>query len=350
MKRVYAGVSGGVDSALSAALLKAEGHQVTGVFIKIWQPEFIECSWREDRLDAMRVCAQLDIPYREIDLSDEYKKGVVDHMVRSYERGLTPNPDVLCNTAIKFGVFMKWALTEGAECVATGHYAREENGTLLKGVDTSKDQSYFLHQLTSDQLQMIRFPIGVLHKEEVRARARSLGLAVAAKPDSQGLCFVGDVSLPEFLSHYVALTPGSVVNELGETIGEHDGAVCYTVGQRHGFRISQSSGSTRPHYVSKIDAENNTIVVSEQLAAATALSVYVSEMHWIGDAPQLPRHFSVQARYRESPVRARLSPDSSGVRIDFEHPHIAAPGQSLVVYDDERCLGGGAISHSLLNT
>ncbi len=269
MKRVFVGLSGGVDSAVSASILKSQGYDVTGVFIKIWQPEFIECTWREDRLDAMRVCAALEIPYREIDLSDEYKQAVVQRMVAAYERGVTPNPDVLCNTIIKFGAFMRWAIDEGADYVATGHYARSENGMLLRGIDTSKDQSYFLHGLTSAQLDRIIFPIGGMKKSEVRSLASKLVLPVAQKPDSQGLCFVGDISLPEFLSHYTVLKAGAVLDVSGTVVGSHDGAARFTIGQRHGFALHTALADAVPHYVISTDASGNTITISPEKDAAT---------------------------------------------------------------------------------
>ena len=196
MNKVFVGLSGGVDSAVSAALLKEAGYEVTGVFIKIWQPEFIECTWKDDRLDAMRVCAALDIPFRELDLSEQYKKEVVEKMVADYARGVTPNPDVLCNAEIKFGAFAAWAKREGAASIATGHYAQKKDAVghfeLLRAHDTAKDQSYFLYRLTQADLSRALFPIGGMEKSEVRAQAKRFKLPVADKPDSQGLCFVGE--------------------------------------------------------------------------------------------------------------------------------------------------------------
>jgi tRNA-specific 2-thiouridylase len=204
---VFVGLSGGVDSAVSAALLKDAGHSVVGVFIKIWQPEFLECTWAKDRLDAMRVAAALGIPFREVDLSQEYKRDVVGEMIRSYSAGETPNPDVTCNRAIKFGAFASWAHDQGADAVATGHYARVRKtfgeAQLLRGVDSAKDQSYFLYQLSSRDLLRVMFPVGEMKKDAVRAKARRFNLPVAAKADSQGLCFVGDVSMRDFLKRFI---------------------------------------------------------------------------------------------------------------------------------------------------
>lgn len=348
-QKAYVGLSGGVDSAVSAALLKEQGYAVTGVFIKIWRPEFIECSWREDRLDAIRVAAHLGIPYREIDLSDAYKKEVVDRMIDSYKAGMTPNPDVLCNTMVKFGTFMRYALENGADIVATGHYAQSSEGRLLRGKDASKDQSYFLHELTAEQLMRISFPIGGLEKHAVREMASALGLPVAQKPDSQGLCFVGDITLPHFLGQYMSLIPGSVLNEQGEEVGEHDGAVSYTIGQRHGFRLLAAAQHV-PHYVIATDSAMNTITVSTDRRAAETHAALIHKMHWIGKVPKLDREYLVQTRYRETPVLARLTEESRGLRALFAKPHLVSPGQSLVVYDNDACLGGGVMSSVVLNT
>jgi len=347
-KKVFVGLSGGVDSAVSAALLKQQGHSVVGCFIKIWQPEFIECTWREDRLDAMRVAAALGIPFREVDFSDEYKREVVDSMVADYARGITPNPDVLCNRAIKFGHFFKWAWAEGADSIATGHYARalyerlRKSFILKRGKDSNKDQSYFLWQLGEQELSRTLFPIGDLKKREVRVLARKLGLPNAGKPDSQGLCFVGDVSMDEFLARFISVTPGDVLDMAGRTIGTHKGAALYTVGQRHGFTTKTSSGEGA-HYVVSVDIPTNAITVSPDRSDAAQKEVSMREVNWIGDEPSFPLEAMVQARYRETPVSANLHYDGKTMRVIFTDPHIVSPGQSLVVYLGERCLGGGVI-------
>jgi tRNA-specific 2-thiouridylase len=352
MKKVYVGLSGGVDSGTSAALLKERGYDVTGVFIKIWQPEFIECTWREDRLDALRICAALDIPFCEIDLSDEYKKDVVDAMVADYEKGITPNPDVLCNEKIKFGAFMRWAIAQGADAVATGHYAQiGERGSqtiLLRGLDAAKDQSYFLHRLSSDQLSRVMFPIGGMHKSDVRDAARRFGLPVAEKPDSQGLCFVGDVSMRDFLRRYISLESGPIFDMNGAIVGEHEGAALYTIGQRHGFTIANTS-TGGAHYVVAIDTEKNTLTVSSDRDDASRKTVRLRDTHWIGATPAFPIRVSVQTRYHETPVPAEISQEGSDTSCTFDTPHIASPGQSLVIYlpaqagDADICLGGGII-------
>lgn len=346
---VFVGLSGGVDSAVSAALLKESGVAVTGAFIKIWQPEFLECTWREDRLDAMRVCATLGIPFREVDLSAEYRREVADEMLREYAGGRTPNPDVLCNSRIKFGVFRAWALAQGAHLIATGHYARRrESGghhELLRARDASKDQSYFLYRLRQAELARALFPVGEMTKEEVRAAARRLHLPVADKPDSQGLCFVGEVSMREFLSRFIPVSPGPVVDMQGKEVGEHEGAALYTIGQRHGFASPEGGGAAR--YVAAIDIARNTIVVSPRREDAARRFAYLEEPHWIHREERLPLRVLAQCRYREPPVRATVSREGERLRCEFDAPRIVAPGQSVVLYADdgsergEQCLGGG---------
>ena len=340
-------MSGGVDSSTSAALLQHQGFNVTGVFIKIWQPEFIECTWRADRLDAMRVCAALGIPYLEIDLSDEYKKEVVDIMVSDYTRGITPNPDVLCNERIKFGVFMRWALGQGANYVATGHYAqiREYNGkkVLARAIDAGKDQSYFLYRLSEADLAHVIFPIGEMHKSDVRILAGKFKLPIADKPDSQGLCFVGNVSMRDFLRRYISVEGGDVIDKDGVRVGSHDGASLYTIGQRHGFLVEKNTEGM-PYFITTIDTHANTVTVSNDKADTRCLDVCIKDMHWISPtSPQKSKRFLVQTRYHETPILATIEIGTEMVRVIFDTPHTASPGQSLVVYDGDVCLGGGVI-------
>lgn len=353
------GLSGGVDSAVSAALFKEQGLDVTGVFIKIWQPEFIECTWREDRLDAMRAAATLGIPFREVDFSAEYKKEVVDTMVAEYARGITPNPDVACNRAIKFGHFMKWARENGADFIATGHYARlrpdsakattgkqgyggQARIDLLRGADKNKDQSYFLYQLTEDDLTHTLFPIGDMTKQQVRSLAKKFGLSNAEKPDSQGICFLGDVSMEEFLGRFITLERGAVLDMAGKKMGEHRGAALYTAGQRHGFTVRSVQRSGGEHYVVSVDTRANTITVSHNRLDAARKELTVERMHWIH--PQtLPLEAEAQARYRETPVPVRVEDAKGRIRVAFSEPHLVSAGQSLVLYQGELCLGGGII-------
>jgi len=353
--KVFVGLSGGVDSAVSAALLKEQGYDVVGTFIKIWQPEFIECTWREDRLDAMRVCAALGVPFCEIDLSEEYKREVVERMVADYARGVTPNPDVLCNRHIKFGSFAQWAKEQGAHAIATGHYARkrEVGGhlELLRARDFSKDQSYFLYRLTQLDLARAMFPIGGMLKSEVRALARKFNLPIAQKPDSQGLCFVGEVSMAEFLKRFIPLERGAVLCD-GEVVGEHEGAALYTTGQRHGLTPRSKTG-TDAYYVVSTDVLKNEVHVSTRREDAERPSASVSDVHWVYREPELPCAVHVQARYHEQGVGATITKETDGFIATFERPHIVSPGQSLVFYqpsgradEGDVCVGGGVIATS----
>ena len=342
---MYAGLSGGVDSAVSAVLLKERGFTVVGVFIKIWQPEFIECTWERDRLDAMRVAAHLNIPFREIDLSAEYKKLVIDEMILGYARGETPNPDTLCNEHIKFGSFFNWARREGAEYVATGHYAQAKIGALLRGADTEKDQSYFLYALSHDALLRTLFPVGGMTKCEVRRAAERFQLPVARKPDSQGLCFVGDVSMREFLSRYISLECGEVKDMSGRTVGEHEGAALYTMGQRHGF--SHLEGAHAPLYVVGIDTVKNIVRVSPRREDAMTSYFAVSHERWISGGGDVSGVKAVQVRYREKPSACSVSQTQGGeLRVSLAEPRVAMPGQAAVFYRGDECLGGGII-HTL---
>ncbi|MBI5456549.1 tRNA 2-thiouridine(34) synthase MnmA [Candidatus Kaiserbacteria bacterium] len=347
MKTVFVGLSGGVDSAVSAALLKEAGYTVVGCFIKIWQPEFIECTWKEDRLDAMRVCAALDIPFQEIDLSNEYGDEVIGDMIEGYKRGITPNPDILCNSRIKFGHFARWAFEHGADIIATGHYARieknEEEYRLLRGRDMNKDQSYFLWQLKRDDLKKILFPVGSLTKSEVRAHAARFSLPVAAKRDSQGLCFVGGITLPEFLRRYMRVEQGDLFNEQGKKIGMHEGAVLYTLGQRHGFTVKHAKSDEVPYFVIATDIVNNTITVSRDKMGAARTELTLHASNHLQAASKNTFRAEAQVRYREPAVAADFENIGDTMRVHLQEKKIAAPGQSLVMYEGERVLGGGII-------
>lgn len=371
-KKVYVGMSGGVDSSVSAALLKREGYDVTGVFIKVWQPDWIVCNWKEERLDAMRAAAHLDIPFITLDLEKEYKNEVIDYMIAEYARGRTPNPDVMCNRHVKFGAFWKWARERGADYIATGHYARvrsKEQGAgrkemadrrwekgkksslkLLAGVDTNKDQSYFLWTLNQDDLAHVLFPVGGYEKSDVRRLARKFKLPNADKKDSQGLCFIGKVDLKEFLSHYAESRDGKVLDEHGETVGTHPGALFFTIGERHGFSVRTKTPHDQPQYVIDKDMARNTITVSNRTehlpASGLQKTTRISEVNWVaGRIPETLIVLEARSRYRQSLKGVRIV--SFGIAetvIEFEKPEdMLTPGQSLVIYAGDECLGGGVI-------
>ncbi|HEY4500257.1 MAG TPA: tRNA 2-thiouridine(34) synthase MnmA [Candidatus Paceibacterota bacterium] len=356
-KKVYVGMSGGVDSSVSAALLQDQGFNVTGVFIRVWQPDWMECAWREDRLDAMRVCVALDIPFVTLDLEKEYKREVVDYMISEYVAGRTPNPDVMCNRYVKFGGFFDWAMKQGVDYIATGHYARIEKTRdrasdfkLVAGSDQNKDQSYFLWTLTQKHLSKTLFPVGDMEKSETRALARKLKLPVAEKRDSQGLCFIGKVNIKEFLSHYIKPKIGKILNEFGETIGEHDGAVFLTLGERCGFTPIKKTANEKSYYVISRDIEKNTVTVSHK-SPVGALSVEKNEyslksINWISGIPETKKRYSARVRHLGELLSCEIEVKESrkkSVKITFENPTIIAPEQSIVVYDGKECLGGGIV-------
>lgn len=356
-KTVFVGLSGGVDSSVSAYLLKKAGYKVVGVFIKTWQPDFIECTWKDERRDAMRVAAHLEIPFITIDLEKEYKEGVADYMIAEYKAGRTPNPDVMCNKEVKFGGFLKYALSKGADFVATGHYARvidyrflrDSKKTifkLFKAKDQSKEQSYFLWTLTEDQLSHILFPIGHLEKKEVRSIAKKAGLLTASKKDSQGVCFIGKFDFKDFLKHYIEPKRGDVLNENGEVIGYHDGVTFLTLGERSGFTITKKGTDDSPMYVIAKDIEKNTITVSSNPSPHTLAHSHtlpLTSTNWIV-TPETIKTYQAQVRYHGELLSCRIINISTNEsQIEFEEPVLVASGQSIVVYDGDICVGGGIV-------
>ncbi|MBI2046447.1 MAG: tRNA 2-thiouridine(34) synthase MnmA [Parcubacteria group bacterium] len=358
-KSVFVGLSGGVDSSVAAALLKKEGYDVTGVFIKTWHPDFLQCTWKEERLDAMRVAAHLDIPFLTFDFEKEYKKNVADYFINEYKSGRTPNPDVMCNKEIKFGAFLKKARAMGAEFIATGHYARRsqisnlKSQKLLKARDTNKDQAYFLWTLSQEQLKHALFPIGKYKKDVVRKLAKKFGLSTAQKKDSQGICFLGKTDMKEFLARYMTSRVGAVVNEKGEVIGTHRGAFFYTLGERHGFIITAHDDQAKPYYIIKKNLKNNTIMVSHVIhnkgpafyyegGTFVQREIYLENVNWIsGSAPDGGKPYTAQIRYHGEFLPCRIKDVET---IIFAKPQTtAASGQSVVLYDGEICLGGGVI-------
>lgn len=365
--KVYVGVSGGVDSSVSLALLQKEGYDVTGVFLKVWNPDWLPCNWKEERRSAMRVCATLGVPFKTMDCEEEYKKEVVDYMIREYKEGRVPNPDIFCNKYVKFGVFLKKALSDGADFIATGHYAqirimnnesRIKNGKddinnskfiIHESVDKEKDQSYFLYTLGQHELSHTLFPIGGMTKPEVRKLAEKFGLPTATKKDSQGLCFIGKVDMKDFLSHYIETKVGDVLNTNGEVVGTHTGSMFYTIGQRHGFTITKKSAEDPRFFVISKDLEKNTITVaskeSELEKVKNIKSITIKNLHFVsGSEISLPAKISVRIRYRQEKQACLLNKKDGDYVIDFTDSQSAVPvGQSAVLYDGDVCLGGGII-------
>ena len=344
-KKVYVGISGGVDSSLSAAFLKEQGYDVTGVFIKVWQPDFVECTWKEDRLDAMRVASQLDIPFVTLDLEKEYKEGVIDYMIDEYKNGRTPNPDVMCNRQVKFGAFWKWAKAQGADYVATGHYVITDGKNLIVSKDKNKDQSYFLWTLTQHDLEHILFPIGHMKKDDVRKESDKRNLYTSAKKDSQGLCFVGSIDMKTFLKTQIEMRIGEVVNEEGKVIGTHDGMMFYTIGERHHFNITEKGTDEKPYFVSEKNIEKNQLVVSHiKPEIEHSEKIILENVSFVNEEPKEDEVYEARARYRAPLAKIKLKKEKSEwVAEVIEGEMVVASGQSLVIYKNEICMGGGII-------
>ena len=365
-KTVFVGLSGGVDSSVAAALLKERGYNVVGVFMQNWS-EAIGCDWDKERKDALAVAQKLGIPFKVYNFEKEYQEQVIEEFFQEYAAGRTPNPDMACNQKIKFGTFLQRALAEGADLVATGHYARVKKAPvftwrLLKAVDQTKDQSYFLATLNQKQLSKVLFPIGDYRKTQVREIAATFGLPTAAKKDSQGICFVGNVALRDFLATRFPIKKGKVINTDGMIVGEHDGVWFYTIGQRHGLRLS-GKGVNRdlPYYVVEKDAGANqlTVALGRHHAALYSQSLVVSNIHWISGAlPKLPLACQARIRYRQVPQEVILSVVDglwparpavpvgrlAGGSLVFDQPQWAiTPGQYVVLYDGDEVLGSGVI-------
>jgi tRNA-specific 2-thiouridylase len=406
MKNVYVGMSGGVDSSLSAALLKEQGYNVTGVYMKNWTEDLpgMKCPWADDLADAKRVAVQLGIDFKVFDFEKEYKHKVVDYMIEEYKLGRTPNPDIMCNQEVKFKLFLEAALEDGADMIATGHYARVESeqmpridtkqtslrldnspdaslyspelanaqtssnnqevsgelsgqpgdvllstrgisrGSLRMAVDTNKDQTYFLYRVTGEALAKTLFPLGEFTKPQVREMAKARGLFTAAKKDSQGICFVGKVGIRDFLAQYVQQTPGDIIDkQTGKVLGTHDGAIFYTLGQRHGLEV----GGGLPYYVVGKSMDKNEVYVSTDLNDETLWkkSVVLSNAHWINQKP-IEGTYKIRVRHRSSLVDAALAyRDTGEVELLLKDDQRAvAAGQSVVIYDGDECLGGGIVA------
>ncbi|MDP1692459.1 MAG: tRNA 2-thiouridine(34) synthase MnmA [Burkholderiaceae bacterium] len=359
-QRVVVGLSGGVDSAVSAYLLKQQGHDVVGLFMKNWDDDDDSeyCSANVDFVDAAAVADVLGIEIEHVNFATEYRDRVFAEFLREYQAGRTPNPDVLCNAEIKFKAFLDHAVRLGADCIATGHYARvrEIDGRfeLLKGLDPAKDQSYFLHRLNQAQLSKSWFPVGELKKTEVRRIAAEIGLPNAGKKDSTGICFIGERPFREFLNRYLSHEPGVIEDEHGRRVGRHVGLSFYTLGQRQGLGIggiqgrADAAGEHAPWFVARKDLERNVLVVVQGHAHPALLSsaLQADDTSWVaGTAPQAGR-YAAKTRYRQADAPCSFRPDgNAGFALAFDTPQWAVtPGQSAVLYDGERCLGGGVIA------
>ena len=369
--RIIVGLSGGVDSAVTAWLLKQAGHEVVGIFMKNWEDDDDSeyCSSRQDFLDAAAVADVIGIDMEHVNFAAEYKDRVFADFLREYQAGRTPNPDVLCNAEIKFKSFLDHAMRLGAERIATGHYARVRHDAasglhqLLKGIDPAKDQSYFLHRLTQAQLARTCFPVGELHKTEVRRIAADIGLPNARKKDSTGICFIGERPFREFLHQYIAHRPGAIVDERGRTIGQHIGLSFYTLGQRQGLGIGgikekgaqRGGGEHQPWFVARKDLERNTlhVVQGHDHPALLSRQVIVGQASWIAGQPPAPGAHAAKTRYRQADAPCQLIPGTAApatpFRLDFsaQAQWAVTPGQSAVLYDGDVCLGGGIIEAAL---
>jgi len=367
VKRVVVGMSGGVDSSVTAWLLKQQGYDVVGLFMKNWEDDDDSeyCSTRQDLLDAVSVADLIGIEIEAVNFAAEYKDRVFSEFLREYSAGRTPNPDVLCNAEIKFKAFLDHAMQLGAEHIATGHYARVRQVNdgpcagqfqLLKGLDTSKDQSYFLHRLNQQQLARTLFPLGELNKSEVRRIARELQLPNAAKKDSTGICFIGERPFREFLNRYLPTAPGPILTDDGRDIGQHVGLAFYTLGQRKGLGIGgvkgrqQADGTADAWYVARKDMANNALYVVQGHDHPWLLAhrLQAVDASWVAGEPPAPGAYAAKTRYRQADAHCQLSLSGQtklGFELNFENAQWAVtPGQSAVLYDGDVCLGGGVIA------
>ena len=357
--RIVVGMSGGVDSSVAALLLKQQGYEVIGLFMKNWEDDDSDeyCSSRQDLLDAVSVADSIGIPIEAVNFAAEYKERVFGYFLREHQAGRTPNPDILCNSEIKFKAFLDHAIQLGADTIATGHYAqvREVGGRfqLLKAADDSKDQSYFLHRLNQKQLGRAIFPLGKLLKSEVRAIAEQHGLSNYAKKDSTGICFIGERPFREFLNRYLPTSPGQMVTPEDNVVGQHIGLSFYTIGQRQGLGIGGAKeASGEPWFVAGKDMENNRLIVVQGHDHPMLLSNRLAALdsHWIsGTAPQLGHPYAAKTRYRQADAPCRITAlDGDHCAFEFDQQQWAVtPGQSVVVYDGEVCLGGAIIEQGL---
>ena len=355
-KTVVVGMSGGVDSSVSAYLLKEEGYDVKGLFMQNWQSEPGEiCTSEIDFKDASAVCDKLDIPLHRANFSDEYWERVFTNFLSEHEKGRTPNPDILCNREIKFKSFLDYAFNIGADFIATGHYAKiiakNNNKFLARAKDSFKDQTYFLHEVSEKEFDRCIFPLADLTKDEVREIALKQNLITADKKDSVGICFVGERNLKDFLNRFISFSKGDIKDENGNIVGEHQGSILYTEGQRQGLQIGGVKGADElPWYVYKKDIKNNVIHVCQGVDNKLLMNsgLFVEKINWINDIEyNLPMNCLVQVRHQHIPVECYLESNNGKIMITFKDKIRAiAPGQSAVLYDNDICLGGGIINQT----
>lgn len=355
MKRIIVGLSGGVDSAVTALLLKQQGYDVTCVFMKNWEEDDTDtyCPSAQDLADAQAICEHLDLPLQTVNFANSYWDNVFEYFLQNYKAGLTPNPDILCNREIKFKAFLDYALKQGVNTIATGHYARTDvvdNSTqLLTGKDPLKDQSYFLYALNQYQIHHACFPLGGYSKQAVRALAAEHHIPVYDKKDSTGICFIGERKFKSFLEQYLPGKSGDIVDEAGVVIGQHDGLMYYTIGQRQGLKIGGlKSAQEAPWYVAAKDLEKNQlkVVQGQDHPALFKASLTAKDLTWISGKAPTKRTLQAKIRYRQTASPCTLTVQDNTLKVEFEHPQRAVtPGQSIVFYDDEVCLGGGIITN-----
>lgn len=338
--KVFLGMSGGVDSAVSAYLLREAGHEVVGVYMKNWSKNLpgMKCPWAEDLADAKRTAVKLGLDFRVFDFENEYKQKVVDYMIAEYQKGKTPNPDIMCNQEIKFKLFAETAFEQGAEMIATGHYVRTDGANLLRAIDDNKDQTYFLYRIAADVIPKTIFPVGEMTKPEVKALAEKIGLSVAHKSESMGVCFVGEANMKDFLSEFIETKPGEIREKESEKLlGYHDGAIFYTLGQRHGLGLKTGL----PYYVVDKDMDKNIVYVSQNLNSLALWNKEIELKDIIIRGEHDLTKLQARIRHRAPLVSAKLE----GSKLIFEDEQKSlTPGQSVVLYSGDICIGGGIIA------